>query len=330
MTFQSWQLNPPKNLYGFQGQEYQEELGWHQYKWRNADPALGRFFNVDPLAEEYHYWTPYAFSGNMVTRHVELEGLEPVEADVQQSMQNGIAEGALNLVTSTAESIWFLMKAYNPWSPERQQLKEGIKQGATALGSMAADPYGSLTSLVSTAETEFESFRRASDEERAYMIGKFGGEVGAGMAFEGAVGPILKSLDVAGDVAQVANKLDNVNGTIPIDDFGKSVLLGGGKNLPMGVPSLRNVKFDWQHIFDGHSDWGSIANQSGAKTVFEGLDANQIQEVVTGAYQNVIKHRKSTAQQNMTVMRGTYKSWTVEMWVNRETKVVETAYPVGQ
>ncbi len=61
----------------FQGQEHQPETGWDQYKWRNADPAIGRFFNVDPLAEEYHYWTPYAFSGNMVTAHRELEGLEP-------------------------------------------------------------------------------------------------------------------------------------------------------------------------------------------------------------------------------------------------------------
>ncbi|MGB3513538.1 MAG: RHS repeat-associated core domain-containing protein [Microcoleaceae cyanobacterium] len=79
MTFQSWQANPPKNLYGFQGQEYQEETQWHQYKWRNADPALGRFFNVDPLAEEFYYNSTYAFSENKVTGHIELEGLESVE-----------------------------------------------------------------------------------------------------------------------------------------------------------------------------------------------------------------------------------------------------------
>ena len=74
-------MNPPKNLYGFQGQEYQEETGWHQYKWRNADPALGRFFNVDPLAEKFYYNSTYAFSENHVTGHVELEGLEKAEPD---------------------------------------------------------------------------------------------------------------------------------------------------------------------------------------------------------------------------------------------------------
>ena len=79
LTFQSWQKDPPKNLYGFQGQEYQEELGWHQYKWRNADPALGRFFNVDPLAESFYYNSVYAFSENKVISGLELEGLEMID-----------------------------------------------------------------------------------------------------------------------------------------------------------------------------------------------------------------------------------------------------------
>jgi len=66
------------NDYLFQGQERQDEfdLGWWQFKWRNADPAIGRFFNVDPLAMDYVYNTPYAFSENDVISAIELEGLE--------------------------------------------------------------------------------------------------------------------------------------------------------------------------------------------------------------------------------------------------------------
>ena len=41
-------------------------------------PDVGRFFNVDVLAEDYDYQTPYAFSENKVTNHIELEGLEAV------------------------------------------------------------------------------------------------------------------------------------------------------------------------------------------------------------------------------------------------------------
>lgn len=42
-------------------------------------PDVGRFFNIDPLAEKYNTWTPYAFSGNRIIDARELEGLEPVE-----------------------------------------------------------------------------------------------------------------------------------------------------------------------------------------------------------------------------------------------------------
>lgn len=70
----------------FQDQEYEEETGWVKFKWRNHQPEIGRFFNVDPLAEDYHWWTPYAFSGNMLTAHRELEGLEPWSINYETGM----------------------------------------------------------------------------------------------------------------------------------------------------------------------------------------------------------------------------------------------------
>lgn len=68
--------------YRFQGQELQDDhdLNWYSYRFRNYDPAIGRFFNVDPLTEEYHDWGEYVFSGNRVVDSFELEGLEPVHS----------------------------------------------------------------------------------------------------------------------------------------------------------------------------------------------------------------------------------------------------------
>ena len=65
--------------YKFQGQERQDELGlgWDSFKWRNYDPAMARFMNIDPLTEDYNNWSPYVFSGNRVVDARELEGLEP-------------------------------------------------------------------------------------------------------------------------------------------------------------------------------------------------------------------------------------------------------------
>ncbi|AQY21157.1 DUF6443 domain-containing protein [Riemerella anatipestifer] len=72
--------------YSFQGQERQDETGWLSFKWRNYLPDVGRFFNIDPLAEKFTYWTPYAFSGNRVIDARELEGLEPVEINKTNSL----------------------------------------------------------------------------------------------------------------------------------------------------------------------------------------------------------------------------------------------------
>jgi RHS repeat-associated protein len=64
--------------FGFEGQEHQDDFGlnWIQFKWRNEDPALGRFFSIDPLAEKYDHLTPYQFSSNQPIHAIEVEGLE--------------------------------------------------------------------------------------------------------------------------------------------------------------------------------------------------------------------------------------------------------------
>jgi RHS repeat-associated protein len=79
LTFNSYRReNSVVNRIKFQGQEHIDELnlGWDSFKWRNHQPDIGRFFNVDPLAEKYVYNSPYAFSENKVVAHRELEGLE--------------------------------------------------------------------------------------------------------------------------------------------------------------------------------------------------------------------------------------------------------------
>ena len=81
LTFNSYRReNNFENKIRFQGQEHVDDLGlnWDAFKWRNHQPDIGRFFNIDPLAEKYFYNSPYAFSENKVVAHIELEGLEAV------------------------------------------------------------------------------------------------------------------------------------------------------------------------------------------------------------------------------------------------------------
>ncbi|MCJ7933150.1 MAG: polymorphic toxin type 8 domain-containing protein [Chryseobacterium sp.] len=72
--------------YKMQGQELQE-TGFYAYKWRNYMPDVGRFFNVDPLSEEYAYQSHYNFSENRVIDNVELEGLEGEDFRFRMAMK---------------------------------------------------------------------------------------------------------------------------------------------------------------------------------------------------------------------------------------------------
>jgi RHS repeat-associated protein len=62
--------------YSFQEQEKMELTDWNSFKWRNYDSTMGRFFNVDPLSEQYSFQSHYNFSENRVVDGIELEGLE--------------------------------------------------------------------------------------------------------------------------------------------------------------------------------------------------------------------------------------------------------------
>ncbi len=79
LTFNSYSReNCVPDKFKFQGQENVDDLGlkWDGFKWRNHQPEIGRFFNIDPMAAAFYYNSPYAFSENKVTTYVELEGLE--------------------------------------------------------------------------------------------------------------------------------------------------------------------------------------------------------------------------------------------------------------
>ena len=98
----------------FQGQRFDDDLdlNWVQFKWRNHDPQIGRFVEIDPLAEKYVYNSTYAFSENKVTRHVELEGLEAV------------------LPNPTGNAAIGIYNLFAGWGQDLKQGADNLKQGA--------------------------------------------------------------------------------------------------------------------------------------------------------------------------------------------------------
>ncbi len=63
----------------FGGNEYQEELnlGWYDITARNYNPELGRWMNIDPLADKFPQISSYVYTLNNPINFVDFDGREP-------------------------------------------------------------------------------------------------------------------------------------------------------------------------------------------------------------------------------------------------------------
>ncbi|TRX34058.1 RHS repeat-associated core domain-containing protein [Flavobacterium sp. ZT3R18] len=69
---------PLRYQYRFGAKEYQDELGFNSYDFgaRNYDPALGRWMNIDPMAEKYFGATPYNYVLNSPVNSIDPDGMD--------------------------------------------------------------------------------------------------------------------------------------------------------------------------------------------------------------------------------------------------------------
>ncbi|MEC7263734.1 MAG: RHS repeat-associated core domain-containing protein, partial [Bacteroidota bacterium] len=97
------------------------------------------------------------------------------------------------------------------------------------------------------------------------------------------------------------------------------------KPKPVSLRSVKKITVDMEHILSGHVAGGSRV--SSIKTLFSSsLTSTQIEKMIKTAYSN---SKKIQTQGNRVRLRGTSDDGVViEMWLNKVTNIIETAYPI--
>ena len=98
--------------YGFQNQETDPEFwdGAISFKYRVEDPRINRFFSIDPLASNFPWNSPYAFSENRPIDGLEMDGLEVVlvnkvhDADIYNIGMKNNDKSAVHIYTHATPS----------------------------------------------------------------------------------------------------------------------------------------------------------------------------------------------------------------------------------
>ncbi|MFE2159919.1 RHS repeat-associated core domain-containing protein [Streptomyces lydicus] len=325
---------------GFLGAPADPDTGLTHIGAREYDPSIGAFLSVDPLLETDKSQTlnGYSYSSNNPATNSDPTGLGNADC------MTGVMEHCNNGVPGSGS-------VYHPERERHSGCSVGcgaVDWSGTAHTSSRGQTMSDGQSTLACAVGRCISFNVGpSDFER--NVGN-----AAGNFVFGVGRPFTITLDIVGVLFTPACAVEGECLTARYDAWGArrgldadSTAAALGMSVPFGrpkggepaprdliqgpkrvnLPGWKKVGVDMEHVVDRHTAEGRTYKQSGIKTKFpDFMSSRRVESTIRQAYRNA--EVAGPSQGPRIFLRGAAGGLTVEMWLNRETRMIETAYPV--